>query len=382
MQTTERSLRAGSGVAEDILKTLRGLIGPRKYEVWFKRGTNMTIADGIVTVVVPNSFVANWIESHYCSHIESAAKRHVKTDCSVVVAVDPDLNGQVAKKQLDDQALMVSKPTPVASRSRSGASALRYRLEDFVVGSSNRLAYSAAVAMGSGGKAPFNPLFIHGPCGVGKTHLLQGICGSMARNTSLAANRCRYITAEAFTNEYISSLKHKKLDSFRARYRNLDLLVIDDVHFLASKRATQDEFLHTFNAIQDHGSPIVMASDTHPRLVGNLNEQLVSRFMAGMVVKVDAPDLATRLEILKRRANQSKIRWSPDVLQHIAEHVHGSVRELEGAITKLTALSALAGQTLDIDLARQALADHFARADSAVTLDDIEAASGLEGITL
>lgn len=187
------------------------------------------------------------------------------------------------------------------------------------------------------------------------------------------AMQWRYVSGEQFTNEFITALRHKKIDEFRGRYRHLDLLAIDDVHFLASKKATQDEFLHTFNAIESAGKMIVMASDAAPRLMGELNEQLVSRFAAGMVVKIDAPDHALRIEILRRKAQAMKIEARDEALEYLARHIHGSVRDLEGALIKLSALASLDGRAITTQLAETALADHLARTDSAITLGDIEA---------
>jgi len=204
---------------------------------------------------------------------------------------------------------------------------------------------------------------------VGKTHLLQGIC-SVVRRRRL---RWRFVTAEQFTNEFIGALRQKKIDAFRTRYRSLDLLAIDDVHFLAAKKATQDEFLHTYNAIESSGKQIVLASDVHPRLVGELNEQLISRFVSGMVVKVESPDQITRMEILRRRAKAMRLDIEPDVLEYVAMHICQSVRELEGTMIKLAALSALGNRTVTLAMATEALADHLARTDSVVTLGDIEA---------
>ncbi|MFW6062510.1 MAG: chromosomal replication initiator protein DnaA, partial [Planctomycetota bacterium] len=221
---------------------------------------------------------------------------------------------------------------------------------------------------------PFNPLFIHGPCGVGKTHLLQGICNAVARRRKSGEPvNFRYVSAEQFTNEFVGAMRAKKLDEFRCRYRNLDVLAIDDVHFLAAKKATQDEFLHTFNAIQSAGKRIVLASDTHPRLVGELNEQLTSRFLAGMVVKIEPPDQTTRMRILHRKAEAMALEVEPEALEYIALHIRNSVRELEGALIKLAALSALENGPVSTYMTRDALSEHLARTGSALTLGDIEA---------
>jgi len=375
MENDREALRAGEEAAQRVLNTLNQKIGPQKFNAWFRHGTRLRLEDGAVKVMVTNPFVANWIERHYQVEIAQAAHEQTGHPQTVCFTIDPSLVGEVGRRQLDTQAEMVNRESEGRNRPRGGGSgeaksSLRHRLEDFVVGESNKLAYSAAVAVCGGKKPPFNPLFVHGPCGVGKTHLLQGICNSFARRSDGA---WRYVTGEQFTNEFIVALRQKKFAEFRQRYRRLDMLAIDDVHFLASKKATQEEFLHTFNAIESAGKLIVMASDAHPRLVGQLNEQLISRFVSGMVVKIDVPDQPTRLALARKKAAAMNLKIEPDVLDYIAAHVRGSVRELEGALIKLTALSSLGNLKVTMGLARQALSDHLARVGSAVTLADIEA---------
>ncbi len=375
MASTAGSLRADDPVVRKILAELQDRIGPQKFNAWFKHGVQLSVEDGHVNVAVPNPFVGNWIEAHYRAMIAETVHAQTGRQRAVLVTIDPALSGKLRKRQLDKQAEIVERATSGRGRAhrRAAPPALRYKLRDFVVGESNKLAYSAALAIVGSTPAPFNPLFVYGPCGVGKTHLLQGICNTASRKTASGRPLAwQYVTAEQFTNGFITALRQKKIDEFRARYRHLELLAIDDVHFLAAKKATQDEFLHTFNAIETAGRKVVMASDAHPRLVGQLNERLVSRFMAGMVVKIDAPDRRTRLEILHRRARWMKLHVEDDVLEYIAQHIRGSVRELEGTLIKLAALSALDGGRVTLGLAADALAEHLARTDSAITLGDIE----------
>jgi len=375
MINTTESLCADGSLVKDILARLQEKIGPQKLNAWFRNGTQVTLQPQHVRVAVPNPFVANWIETHYQAEISAVVEELTGWAKPVLVVVDPALSGQLRRGQLDAQAQLVSRATQGQARPRQAPPRrqLRHELEDFVVGDSNRLAWSAAGLVASG-KAPFNPLFIHGACGVGKTHLLQGVCNQIGRRRSNNAPLAwRYVTAEEFTNEFIQSLRHKRIDEFRARYRHLDLLAIDDVHFLAAKKATQDEFLHTFNAITAAGKQIIMASDAPPRMVGELNEQLVSRFGAGMVVRIDPPDHVTRLEILRRKAAAMRVKVTAEAMEFIARHVRGSVRELEGAMVKVVALAALERGEVTGQLAASALADHLARTDSAVVLGDIEA---------
>jgi chromosomal replication initiator protein len=376
MSQTTLSLRADSIADKHILSALQERIGTQRFNAWFKHGTCVSVDCGRIKVSVPNPFVANWIETHYQSDIAAIVREQIGEDMPVSVSVDPSLTGQLRRSHLDAQAEMVSKAGSGMTRPRRPVEPqpLKYDLKDFVVGASNRLAHSAALAIVGEKYAPFNPLFVHGSCGVGKTHLIQGVCNAFSAARRLGqGTRWRYVTGEQFTNEFITALRHKKIDEFRGRYRNLDLLAIDDVHFLASKKATQDEFLHTYNAIDAAGKRVVMASDAPPHMVGELNEQLVSRFSAGLVVRIDSPDQATRMEILRRKARGMKLAVDDQALAYVAQHVRGSVRELEGTLVKLSALSALENARVSVQMAASTLADHLARTDSAVTVGGIEA---------
>ena len=365
-------------IESQMLDQLQDKIGPQKFNAWFKHGTRIEIENGHVKVLVPNPFVANWIETHFIDDISGVAAEATGSESEVIVMIDPDLSGKLRQNQLDMQAQIVTRATNGTARPRRPQKpiALRHRLKDFVVGSSNKLAYSAAMAAAGDDTPSFGPLFIHGTCGVGKTHLLQGICDIVANRPGRKKPRWKYVSGEQFTNEYIAAVRKRNYADFRQRYRNLDLLAIDDVHFLAAKKATQEEFLHTFDAIESAGNRVVMASDAHPKLLGDLIEQLTSRFVAGMVVKIDSPDKATRLAILRRRAKKMKIRASKDAIEYVAAHIRGSVRDLEGTLVKLAALARLDGGKVTIELARDVLADHLARTGSALTLGDIEAVVG------
>ena len=372
MDTVTEPVRAEDPTIRGLLDKLRERIGPQKFNAWFRHGTHMHLDKGVLRIAVPNPFVANWIETHYQAEIAAILAEQTGCDKSITVTVDPTLCAELRRGDLDSQADLVTKSTEGRARRRRPplARQLRHKLETFVVGETNKLAYSAACAVAGDSKALFTPLFIHGPCGVGKTHLLQGICNRF--NARADGATCRYVTGEQFTNEFIQAVRNKTFHQFRNRYRQLDLLAIDDVHFLAAKKATQDEFLHTFNAIESAGKQIILASDTHPNLVGKLNPQLLSRFVAGMVVRVDSPDQDTRIHILQRRADALKMRAPKDVLTYIATHIRGSVRELEGALVKLAAVAALENTSPTLELVRSALADYLVQTGSALTLGDIE----------
>ena len=368
------SVCAQKDLTSEILAAICRRLGTQKFNAWFKHGTSLSLENGHVKVGAANPFIANWIERHFAEEVISAAEEVTGQRPRLLTSVDPVLSGRLRKRQRDQQALLVARGKAGRARRRPRpAQRLRYHLEDFVVGASNRLAYTAAAEVAKTGRASFNPLFIHGTCGVGKTHLLQGICNALARiDVNDRPLAWKYITAEQFTNEFVRALGSKRIEPFRRTYRPLDVLVIDDVHFLAAKKATQQEFLHTFNTIDGAGRQVVMASDAHPRMLGQLTEQLTSRFLSGMVVRIDPPDRATRQKILQRFVAKLSEPVPKDVLEHVALHVRGSVRELEGALVKLAALAQLAKEPITIELARDALADYLAQTDSAITLGDIE----------
>ena len=220
--------------------------------------------------------------------------------------------------------------------------------------------------------AGFNPLVVHSGVGLGKTHLLDGFAHAV--RTRKPGARLLHVTAEAFTNGFLDALRGGTLPSFRSRYRNAEALVVDDVHFIAAKRATQDEFLHTFNALIADGVPVVLAADRHPRQIAKLTDELATRFLGGMVVKIDAPDQATRRAILHAKALAKKVDVPGAVLDYIAEHLRASVRELEGALHSLIAHAVLSGRRLDLSLARTALRDTIRHTAAAVGLRDVERA--------
>lgn len=359
-----------------VLSRIQQKIGPQKYNAWFRHGSRICCKEGYVQVSVPNLFAAHWIESHYRDVISQAAEQETGQAHQVLVHIDPALGGELKRGQLDLQADIVNKtaqgrvkkafkvPVPLPAK---------HRFSEFAVGQSNKLAYSAAEALAGPQTPAFAQLFLHGPCGVGKTHLLQAICHAVGDSRRKGGPlKWRYVTGEQFTNEFVTALRKRQTDEFRARYRNLDLLAIDDVHFLAAKKATQEEFLHTFNAIQAAGKRVVLASDAHPHMVGELSEQLASRFVSGMVVRIDPPEQELRERILRKKIQAMRLSIESGVVEYIVHHVRGSIREMEGTVVKLAALSALGSGPIDLAAARDALADHLARCDGVVTLGDIE----------
>ena len=391
---TDESSRTAASQISAINEALAEKVGPKKFRIWFKNSTNMTLADGYLKVGVPNLFIASWIENHFLNEITQVVWAVTGNKTKITFAIDPELSGHQRRTQLDSQLPLVagagrtrspgrlSSPRSILDSRRASSSRhraprrLKLSLDTFVVGSSNELAYNAAKAVVNEQQSPFNPLFIHGGYGVGKTHLLQGICNAVCEKRP--QTNWLYLSAEDFVNQFVLALKTKKLEAFRRRMRQTDLLAIDDIHFLASKPSTQEEFLHTFNTINLAGKQVVLACDAHPKMIGQLSEKLVNRFVSGMVVKIETPDFRTRCQIcrqyMKNQNLKLKSQIPESVIRYIAENLRTNVRELEGALLKLIAFSALKNEKINLSLTKAVLAEHLERCDPIVHVSDIESA--------
>lgn len=369
-------------------------VGTQRFHVWFNNSTRLHLKQDGLEIAVPNDFISEWIGTHFKQPIQDAA--HEVLGCSLPVRfnVVPQLfEVDDSPAAQDTQAVVKRSVATIGARASARASGLadtgdvldqavlpiegrrshhpvmrdslmgafstrprlRHDIDNFVVGPSNQLAYNAAMYVAEFPGVQYNPLFVHGSCGLGKTHLLQGLCRKFASHHP--TKRWMYLTGEEFTNEFLTALRTNKLDGFRRRVRDLDLLVIDDVHFLGGKKATQEEFLHTFNAIEAMGRQVVMASDNHPKLIEEFGESLVNRFVSGMVVRIDPPNFGTRCDILRSLADRHRMRLDEEVVTWIARRVTQNVRELEGAITRIAAHVRLTGRRLDLAMAQESLGD-------------------------
>ncbi|MFM7132907.1 MAG: DnaA ATPase domain-containing protein [Planctomycetota bacterium] len=347
-----------SGAAERFRAMLRDRVGSHRFELWFEHGTTVAVGAGSIRIEASNAYVADWIGRHFREATDAIAVELLGGGAQVSIAVAPEAE-TAAPKQVRPAAAPDREPHAEPSgaaesrrRSRSGQApssaasarqriASMRRLEDFVIGESNRLAHAAAEQLGDGSREAPPILFIHGECGVGKTHLIQGIC---RRRIDRAPRQIvRYVTAEQFTNEYIAAVRDGSLEEFRRRLRRVDLLAIDDIHFFANKAATQAEFLHTIDAIDLSGSQVALVSDEHPRHIRRFSQSLVSRFLSGMVVKVERPDRGTRVELVRRLARERGLLLSGAAEDAVAGRCAGSIREIEGAVTRLGALIELDG---------------------------------------
>lgn len=332
-------------LVEGILSRLSEEVGEDRCERYFRHDASLTFADGRLDITVPTGFKADLLRRRFEDPLRRAARAELERSGFVRAEVEVRFN--IDGKAFAGRDTAATAPEPARAEPRRGAAPAskwspKYTLETFIVGASNRLAYSAAVQV-SDREMPrrISPLFVHGTSGLGKTHLLQGIAARFLE-TRPGAN-VRYIPAETFTNEFITALRASKLDHFRRAYRGVDLLCLDDVHFLSNKQATQTELLHTFDAIDLDGARVVLASDAHPRQIARLSAALISRFLSGMVVRVEAPDAATRRSIIASIARRLGIDLEPAGVELIVRETgeEGSVRELEGLMTRIEAMHRL-----------------------------------------
>lgn len=317
----------------------------------------VALEEGRLTVAAPDSFHAKWNESKYGELLTQAASTVAGRPTAIVFQVQED---RQRRPQMD---FFVSAPaeaqTAVATaKPRTQPLNERYTFETFVIGKSNQLAAAAAHAAVEAPGRTYNPLFIYGATGLGKTHLMQAIAHALVSRRP--ETRVLYVSAEQFINEVIEGIHSRTMPDFRKRYRNdIDLFLVDDVHFLEGKEATQEEFFHTFNALYEAGKQIVLTSDRPPKEIPGLEARLVSRFEWGMVADIAQPDLEHRIAILRKKQEQDHLEMTipDDVLRFIAEHVRSNVRELEGCIIKLLLYASLKHREISIDLAREALGD-------------------------
>jgi len=367
-------------IEERIRIRIEEIVGAQRYKVWFKNSTKLEICDGVLKVGVPNLFIGGWIEDHFADAVGEAAEAILERPTRVAFHVDPMLFRSLRKSQLNSQAAFIERHAGRSQRDhRDGPNGqepalptrkLRGKLDDFVVGPNNRLAYSLAKNVVDGTMLGAGTVFYYSACGLGKTHLLQGIANALAETRP--EKKWVYVSGEDFTNQFLFALRERKLDAFRHRFRDVDVLLLDDIQFIANKKATQEEFFHTFNAINGASKQVVLASDAHPKMIGDLSDSLVNRILAGMVVRIERPDRETRCEILRRRVKRTQHRVPEPVIEYIAERIQANVRELEGCLLKLLAYAALTNAPITLDLARQALDEHLTQTDKLLTVSDIE----------
>jgi chromosomal replication initiator protein len=336
------------------LGELQVSLSPANYETWLRDTHLVDVDDHRFRIAVPNGFAKDWLESRYRSLISATLARVVGYSVQVefVVAQNGDAKVTTAAptQTVRVEATRVGSP--------EGASAnlnTRYTFANFIVGSANRLAHAASLSVAERPGHAYNPLFLYGGVGLGKTHLLHAIGNAVV--AKFPRKRVVYATSEKFTNEFITSIQQGKIDDFRARYRRIDLLLIDDIQFIADKERTQEEFFHTFNAIHEDGKQIVLSSDRPPKAILTLEERLRSRFEWGLIADLTAPDLETRIAILRSKAEEQGVPITSDVIEFIARKVVSNIRELEGALNRIVAYASMGSMAIGIELAQAVLSN-------------------------
>jgi chromosomal replication initiator protein len=341
----------------EVAGRLKGALNETTYRTWFAEAEGTELSDDAFVLGVPNDFTREWIEGHFLGLIGAAVR---------------DVTGQERRVALSvTERTPADAPIPLEAPKRHGAAGSmdsgmnpKYTFDLFVIGSSNRFAHAAALAVAEAPAQAYNPLFVYGGTGLGKTHLMQAIAQYVAEHSSDLS--VRYVTSETFMNDFINSLRDKRIEGFKQRYRTYDLLLVDDVQFFEHKERIQEEFFHTFNSLYEAGSQIVMSSDRPPRDIATLEARLRSRFEWGLITDVQPPDLETRIAILRKKVKTDGIHVpEPQVLSFIASRISTNIRELEGALTRVVAFSSLTGRALSVELAEDVLKDVFPQGEAA-----------------
>jgi chromosomal replication initiator protein len=372
---------------ERALQDLKGKLSTENFETWLSPLTVDRADDATLTLRVPNKFYADWLQTHYLHLVLDAlramgAPDSFRVDFSVSEATRPRVNARSEPPAppprsspppaMPPAQLPNAQPAGPYATPGSGLNP-RYTFDNFVVGPSNQLAHAAAVAAASSRQKRYNPLFIYGGVGLGKTHLVNAVGHrGLGDNPHL---RVLFVSAERFTNEFIWALQNHRINEFRERYRNgCDVLLMDDIQFLAGREQTQEEFFHTFNSLYHADRQIVVTSDVYPQQIPEMEERLISRFQWGLVADIQAPELDTRIAILMAKAQQDQITLADDVALFLAQVVKSNVRELEGTLLRLAVKAELANRAIDLEFAKEALRGVLPKSENATTVEDIQRA--------
>jgi chromosomal replication initiator protein len=346
----------------DVSERLRSALNNTTYETWFAHTAGLALDESRFVLAVPNDFTRDWIEGHFLDLIGAAIRDVTGVGRAIGLQVEAPPTGSPPPAPRQSHVAPIEQLVP--HRPESGGFNAKYTFDSFVIGSSNRFAHAAALAVAEAPAQAYNPLFIYGSTGLGKTHLLQAVAQYVSEHSSELS--VRYVTSETFMNDFINSLRDKRIEGFKQRYRTYDVLLIDDVQFFEHKERIQEEFFHTFNSLYEAGSQIVMSSDRPPRDIATLEERLRSRFEWGLITDIQPPDLETRIAILRKKVKTDGIHIpDPQVLTFIAGRVSTNIRELEGALTRVVAFSSLTGRAMSVELSQDVLKDVFPQGEAA-----------------
>jgi chromosomal replication initiator protein len=366
-------MNGGSGgmptkeIWDQCLAAVSQKISQQPFEIWLKPLKLLNISENRLDLEVPNKFFKDWISENYQALIKDILYQTTKNHYSVHFHLKEGSEEKEVKPRVTQRApfSQISKQA-IKEDGLNGS----YTFEAFVVGSSNQFAHAAALAVANLPAKNYNPLFIYGGVGLGKTHLLNAIGNHIVQN-DLTANVC-YLSSEKFTNELINCLRYEKMTDFRNKYRNKDVLLVDDIQFLGGKERTQEEFFHTFNALYDSHKQIVITSDKLPKEIPGLEERLRSRISWGLIADIQPPDIETKVAILCKKAETYNIALTNDVGLFLASHLGSNIRELEGALTRLRAFASLTGSDITTAMAKESLEDILSDRKKAISIDEIQ----------
>lgn len=345
------------------LNEIKDKLSNPSFKTWFSNTKPVDMKDdNIMLIEVPNDFIKDWIETRYNDLITEVIQNLTDTNLECRFYTEEELKEQeqeeekeeVEQKEKEDNS---NEETEEKTKEYNINTNLnpKYSFDSFVVGNGNRFAHAAALAVAEAPAKAYNPLFLYGDVGLGKTHLMQAIAHYILKHNP--DNKVVYVSSETFTNELINAIKDDKTAAFRDKYRNIDILLVDDIQFLANKERTQEEFFHTFNSLHESNRQLIISSDRPPKEIPTLEERLRSRFEWGLITDIQKPDLETRIAILRKKADMENLEIPNEVIIYIANNIQSNIRELEGALIKVIAYSSLVDKEIDTDLAEKALKD-------------------------
>jgi chromosomal replication initiator protein len=355
---------------DQILTRIETKVNRHSFYTWFR--PTALVADGgsTLTVLVPNPLFNDWLTKHYSGVLAEALVEVRRPGATVVFVASDGKRTDLADGARDSDPLSTPEETPSIAASTSGGLTPRYTFDTFIVGPSNQFAHAACRAVAEAPSRSYNPLFIYGGVGLGKTHLMHAIGQYvLLHDPSLTLT---YISSERFMNEMINAVRYDRILDFRERYRSVDVLLVDDIQFVSGKEGTQTEFFHTFNALYDSQKQIVLSSDRPPHEIPALEERLRSRFEWGLIADIQPPDLETKVAILKRRAEGEALPLPDNVALYIAGRIKSNIRELEGSLTRLIAYASLTGREISLDLTQEVLKNVIDQDDKLITIENIQ----------
>jgi chromosomal replication initiator protein len=344
------------------MDALQGKIDKSSYETWFEPTSYIGQETNSLYIKVPNSYFKDWLSYHYSSTINSCSQKLYGKVFNIKFIFDEDSSAFMRRSPQERKSKRGTLLNPNLNPN--------YTFENFVVGSCNEFAHAASTAVTKNPAKSYNPLYIYGGAGLGKTHLMNAIGHFIVLNNS--GSKVLYITTEQFMNDLINHLQYGKILSFRQKYRNVDVLLMDDIHYLAGKERTKEEFFHTFNHLYDGQKQIVISSDCPPKEIPHLEERFRSRFEWGLIADLKPPDIETRIAILKKKSDLEGIDLPESVALYIADKVHSNIRVLEGYLRRVIAFSSLKGEKIDLDLTKEALRSLLDSSSTAVTIEKIQ----------